>query len=91
MTAREKTKGGSHGTEPDGPSVASGPVLPQHVHLAAMRKLSKIVLACLWEVWREELGLPTRGLYVVEKLGHKNVVRPEDLVGQEVTVCQPGL
>jgi len=59
---------------------------PQHVHLAAMRKMSKIVLACLWQVWREELGLPTRELYV-EKLGHKNVVRPEDLVEEVEAVA----
>lgn len=58
---------------------------PSHVHLAAMRKMSKVILACLWQVWREELGLPTRELYVVEKLGHQNVVRPEDLVGPAVS------
>lgn len=52
---------------------------PAHVHNAAMRKMSKIILACLWQVWRESMGLPVRDLYVVEKLGHENVIRPEDL------------
>lgn len=56
---------------------------PSHCHLAAMRKMSKVLLACLWEVWRESIGEPTRALYVVEKLGHKHVIRPDDLVGRE--------
>ncbi len=50
-----------------------------HVHMAAMRKLEKVLLACLWQVWRESLGLPTRVLYVVEKLGHSHVILPHEL------------
>lgn len=41
-----------------------------HIHMASMRKMSKIFLSHLWQVWREEEGLPTRLPYVHEKLGH---------------------
>lgn len=51
-----------------------------HVHLAAMRKMEKIFLAHLWEVWRREVGLPVRVPYVVEYLGHTTISRPEEFV-----------
>ena len=47
-------------------------------HLAAMRKMVKTFLAHLWERWREVEGLPTRALYVQERLGHNHISRPED-------------
>lgn len=47
-------------------------------HLAAMRKVTKLFLAHLWEVWRTIEGLPTRAAYVHEKLGHTHVQKPED-------------
>ncbi len=49
-----------------------------HCHLAAMRKMAKIFLSHVWETWRKAEGLPTREVYVVEKLGHTHVFRPED-------------
>lgn len=41
-----------------------------HVHAAAMRKMIKVFLNHMWLRWRELEGLPTRSLYVHEKLGH---------------------
>jgi len=41
-----------------------------HVHAAALRKMIKVFLSHLWARWRELEGLPTRELYVIEKLGH---------------------
>jgi len=51
-----------------------------HIHNAARRKMIKTFLACLWIVWREEVGLSTRPLYVEEKLGHTSIYRPEDFI-----------
>jgi len=49
---------------------------PLHVHEAARRKMAKIFLAHLWEVWRKVRGLPTRPPYAIEQLGHKDYLRP---------------
>jgi len=49
---------------------------PLHIHEAARRKVAKIFLAHLWEVWRRARGLPTRPPYAVEQLGHKDYMRP---------------
>lgn len=43
-----------------------------HRKRAAMRKMIKVWLSHLWEVWRELEGLPTRKAYVIEHLGHTN-------------------
>ncbi|MBA7500891.1 hypothetical protein ES704_03653 [subsurface metagenome] len=51
---------------------------PCHRHGAAKRKMLKHFLADLWFVWRTLENLPTPHLYVQEKLGHKNIVRPEE-------------
>lgn len=45
-------------------------------HMAALRRMVKHFLAHLWEVWRKLEGLPTRELYVVEKMGHEHVSSP---------------
>jgi len=39
-------------------------------YFAALRIVKKVFLAHLWEQWRTHEGLPTRELYVIEKLGH---------------------
>lgn len=49
-----------------------------HCHNAALRKMAKVWLSHLWEVWRKMEGLPTRELYVIEKLGHTHVLTPSD-------------
>lgn len=53
---------------------------PLHQHRAAMRKMEKVFLACLWIVWRKELGLPTELPYAHEHLGHKQLYSPEDFI-----------
>ena len=55
-----------------------------HIHLAAMRKVTKLFLAHLWEIWRKLEGLPTREVYVVEKLGHTHIKRPVDYGWPEI-------
>ena len=47
-----------------------------HQHMAAMRRMIKHFLAHLWQVWRELEGLPTRALYVEERLGHEHIPSP---------------
>jgi hypothetical protein len=49
---------------------------PIVIHYRAMRKMNKIFLACLWLIWREALGLPTRKPYVHEYLGHTTLYDP---------------
>ena len=49
---------------------------PIVVHYRAMRKMNKVFLACLWLIWREALGLPTRKPYVHEYLGHTTLYDP---------------
>ena len=49
-----------------------------HKHRAATRKMIKMWLSHLWQVWRELEGLPTREAYVHEKLGHTKVRRPQE-------------
>lgn len=46
----------------------------------AVRRLVKIWVACLWEVWRNAEGLPIRLPYVIEKLGHTHVITPAQWV-----------
>lgn len=45
----------------------------KRIHLAAMRKMIKVWLSHVWLEWREIEGLPTRSLYVHEKLGHETI------------------
>jgi len=49
---------------------------PLHVHEAARRRMAKIFIEHLWEVWRKARGLPIRPPYVIEQLGHKDYIRP---------------
>jgi hypothetical protein len=49
-----------------------------HCHNAAMRKMSKVFLAHLWLEWRKLEGLPTRSLYVEERLGHEHIIAPQE-------------
>ena len=51
---------------------------PSHRHGDALRAIMKHFLADLWFVWREIEGLPTRSLYVEEKLGHTGIVNPKE-------------
>jgi hypothetical protein len=47
-----------------------------HIHLMAMRKTLKVFLCHYWVVSRKMKGLPTRELYVQEKLGHTSIIEP---------------
>ncbi|KPL72238.1 hypothetical protein ADN00_15585 [Ornatilinea apprima] len=49
-----------------------------HIHNAALRKMVKVFLAHLWNEWRILEGLPTKPLYVNEKLGHTTEFLPEE-------------
>lgn len=51
-----------------------------HVRNMAMRKMIKLFLSCLWQVWREAEGLSTRSPYAIEKLGHTTVIDPWEMV-----------
>lgn len=54
-----------------------------HIHMAALRKMSKLFLSHLWEVWRDAVGLPVRPSYVEEYLGHTSIVDPWRMVEPE--------
>jgi len=55
-----------------------------HQHNAATRKMIKVWLSHLWEVWRKLEGLPVRDLYVTEHLGHNHYMRPQDFGWPEI-------
>lgn len=48
-----------------------------HVDAMAKRKVAKLFLAHLWEMWRRAEGLEIRTPYVVEKFGHHIIPPPE--------------
>ena len=54
-----------------------------HIHMMAFRKMVKLWLACLWLVWREAEGLPTRSPYALEH-GHTTLITPAEMVDKEV-------
>ena len=49
-----------------------------HIHLASMRRMVKVWLSHVWEVWRTLEGLPVRGLYVEERLNHQHIYTPAE-------------
>lgn len=49
-------------------------------HNAAMRKMEKVFLQCLWVVWREAEGLPVSKPYAHDKLAHEQLYKPEDFI-----------
>lgn len=51
-----------------------------HLDAMAVRKMIKLFLACLWLVWREAEGLPTRSPYAIEKQGHSTLIAPWEMV-----------
>jgi len=44
-----------------------------HLHNRAMRKVSKIFLAHVWQTWRRQQGLPATEPYAKQLLGHSTV------------------
>ena len=49
-----------------------------HYHMAALRKVKKLFLSHLWEVWRDLEGLPVSKPYVFEHGGHAKKEEPRD-------------
>lgn len=52
-------------------------------HLTAIRVMNKVFLQHLWLTWRQALDLPTRSLYVEERLGHTTIIDPWAMVKEE--------
>ena len=50
-----------------------------HLDMMALRKMIKLFLACLWLVWREAEGLPTRSPYAMERKGHTTMISPGEM------------
>ncbi len=59
---------------------SDGVITEGHIHNQALRKMVKLFLACLWHVWREAEGLPTRVPYAHEKQGHTTIIDPWEMV-----------
>jgi hypothetical protein len=51
---------------------------PKHRQNAAMRKMSKIFLACLWIAWRQEEKLAIREPWIIGKGEHTRFYKPEE-------------
>lgn len=56
----------------------------KHQDYAAKRKMIKVWLSHLWEVWRKFEGLPVRNIYAQDKLGHTHYIKPQDYGWPEV-------
>lgn len=54
-----------------------------HLDAMALRKMTKLFLSCLWLVWREAEGLPTRDPYPIERKGHTSLISPWEMVDRE--------
>jgi hypothetical protein len=48
-----------------------------HIHNYAKKKVVKIFIASVWEVWRKMNNLPTTKPYPIEFLGHRDIITPE--------------
>lgn len=57
---------------------AGDPLKDGHKHARATRKMVKVWLAHLWQVWRELEGLPTRELYAMEHQDHTHYAEPKE-------------
>jgi len=59
-----------------------GVISEGHVHNMALRKMIKLFLACLWLVWRQAEGLPTRDPYPLANLGHTTKIDPWEMIDE---------
>lgn len=55
-----------------------GMISEGHVHMRALRKMIKLFLSHLWQVWREAEGLPAPKPYPISKLMHPHYYDPEE-------------
>ena len=53
--------------------------MPNHRHMAAIRKMLKIFLAHFWIVARTLRNEPVAAPYVQDKLGHASIITPEEM------------
>ena len=56
----------------------------KHIHNWAGRRTVKIFLSCLWAKWRELEGLPTTKPYVIQFLGHSDLITWRDWIEKEL-------
>ena len=56
----------------------------KHQDYAARRKMIKVWLSHLWEVWRKLEGLPTRNIYAEGQLGHNHYISPQEYGWPEI-------
>ncbi len=54
-----------------------------HVHMMCMRRMIKLFVDHLWQVWREAEKLPVRQPYAVEYLGHSTIITPWEMCDRE--------
>jgi len=57
-----------------------------HIHNYAKRKVVKIFLASVWEVWRKMNGLQVTEPYSIERLGHVDKIYPDMWIEKEKKV-----
>ena len=50
-----------------------------HIHRRAARKMVKLWLSHLWQVWRELEGLPVENAYVHQHMNHTTIITPEQM------------
>ncbi len=48
-----------------------------HVHNYARRKVVKLFIAGIWQVWREMNNLPVTEPYPIKILGHEHIIKPD--------------
>jgi hypothetical protein len=61
----------------------SGVLWLGHLDAMALRKMTKLFLACLWLVWREAENLPTRDPYPIGRQGHTSLISPFEMIDRE--------
>jgi hypothetical protein len=54
-----------------------------HAHNDARFKMLRLVASHIWRKWREVEGLPTPMPYVIECLGHRDYIPPENCTGEK--------
>ena len=59
-----------------GESVPAGMITIKHIHNMALRRMIKIFLSHLWEVWREAEGLAVSAPYAIDRLGYVTPIEP---------------
>lgn len=54
-----------------------------HLDLMARRRMQQLFSDHLNVVWRQALGLPIRDPYPIERQGHSQIIRPEDMMDKK--------